>query len=111
MSADIAVLPDSVQVHHRLFVHLRSSFYGYADHMRDGGRGSEVSPGCLRENGFLQTQVRNHTFKPSVFFLQVFQPLELLSTHTAVFFTPAIVRLFCHSDLPTGRDDAFALAY
>lgn len=73
--------------------------------------GLEVSPCSLRKYGLFQTQIRNDTLEPDVFFFQFFQTLELFRAHAAVLLMSTVIGLFRYGDPPACRGNAFALPY
>src|SRR5690606_26026220 len=79
----------------------RSDTENFARHGRrtaDDGRGSEVSRGGLFQDQLLERQVRHSLAQPVVLFLELLQPLHLVTLQAAELLAPAVIRELCHAD-------------
>src|SRR6056297_2084224 len=63
------------------------SRFGSARCRSADGRGSEVSPGSFLQNELIQRQVRHGPAQPFILFLEPFEFLLLVRSHTAILLT------------------------
>src|SRR5690606_19933139 len=75
----------------------------------DDGRGSEVSRGGLFQDQLLERQVRHSLAQPVVLFLELLQPLYLVTLQAAELLAPPIVCKLRHADRANRFSDRSAL--
>src|SRR5690606_1010571 len=64
----------------------------------DGERGSEVSRSSLFQDQLLECQVRDRLAQPVILFLELLQPLHLVTLQATELLAPPVIRKLRHAD-------------
>ena len=91
-----AVSSDVARARDRRGVRGHQAYRALGQYNAAGERGSEVSPGGVGQDQFVQRQIRYRSPKALVLLLNLFQPLQLVGLHAAVLLAPAVKGSFIH---------------
>ena len=71
--------------------------------------GLEIFPDGLLQNRVIQRQMRHDLLQPGVFRFQFLQPMGLIDSHAAIFFSPTVISLFRNGYFSTDLSNRRAL--